>query len=154
MGDGVVSLAVKSGEPVIVTDAWVDTRIAASQEDIRREGYRSLLAIPLITKRGALGAACLYTMAPGRFVTEDIQILFAFTNEAALALENANLYEEVRQGLQTKSTLLAEMHHRRQEQSADDRRAALAAAAPSAGARRTQRAGGERFAHSEYRRHP
>jgi two-component sensor histidine kinase len=112
MGDGVVSLAVKSGEPVIVTDAWVDTRIAASQEDIRREGYRSLLAIPLITKRGALGAACLYTMAPGRFVTEDIQILFAFTNEAALALENANLYEEVRQGLQTKSTLLAEMHHR------------------------------------------
>lgn len=111
-GDGVAGLAVQSGEPVIVADAWVDTRISASQEDIRREGYRSLLAIPLVTKRGALGAACLYTMAPDRFGNEDVQILSAFTNEAALALENANLYEEVRQGLATKSTLLAEMHHR------------------------------------------
>lgn len=111
-GDGVAGLAVKIGEPVIVADAWVDTRISASQEDIRREGYRSLLAIPLLTKRGALGAACLYTMEPDRFGNEDVQILSAFTNEAALALENANLYEEVRQGLATKSTLLAEMHHR------------------------------------------
>jgi two-component sensor histidine kinase len=112
LGVGVVSLAVKSGEPVIVTDAWHDARIAATQEDIRREGYRSLLAIPLLTKRGPLGAACLYTMEPGRFVSEDVHILSAFTNEAALALENAKLYEEVRQGLLTKSTLLAEMHHR------------------------------------------
>lgn len=112
MGDSVVSMAVKAGEPVIVADAWADDRIAASQMDVRREGYRSLLAIPLLTKRGALGAACLYTMAPDRFTSEDVQILSAFTNEAALALENAKLYEEVRQGLQTKSTLLAEMHHR------------------------------------------
>jgi two-component system, sensor histidine kinase PdtaS len=112
IGDGVVSLAVKTGEPVIVTDALADARIAASIDDVRQEGYRSLLAIPLIAKRGAIGAACLYTTEPNRFTPDDIHILSAFTNEAALALENAKLYEEVRQGLQTKSTLLAEMHHR------------------------------------------
>ncbi len=112
MGDGVVSLAIKTGEPVIVADALLDERLAASPDVVRREGYRSLLAIPLMTRRGPLGVACLYTSQPDWFTKEDAQLLSAFTNEAAIALENARLYEEVRQGLQTKSTLLAEMHHR------------------------------------------
>ena len=112
MGQGIVSLAVKTGEPVIVDDAQTDPRLAAPSDDIRREGYRSLLVMPLLTRSGPLGAACLYTMEPGRFATPDAQLLSAFANEAAIALENARLYEEVRRGLQTKSTLLAELHHR------------------------------------------
>ncbi|MCL5946508.1 MAG: sensor histidine kinase, partial [Chloroflexi bacterium] len=39
----------------------------------------------------------------------ELPLLLAFCDEAALALENAQLY---RQGLQAKSLLLAEMHHR------------------------------------------
>ncbi len=112
MHHGVVSEAVKTRNPVIVDDALVDDRLSTSREEIEREGYRSLLAIPLITRRGALGVAVLYTALPHRFAAEDASLLSAFTNEAAIALENAKLYEEVRQGLDEKSTLLAEMHHR------------------------------------------
>ncbi len=38
--------------------------------------------------------------------------MITFANEAAIALENARLYEETRRGLELKSALLRELHHR------------------------------------------
>ncbi|MCL4508796.1 MAG: GAF domain-containing protein [Chloroflexi bacterium] len=112
VGQGVVGAALRTKEPVIVFDALSDPRIAASEEDVRAEGYRSLLALPLLTKRTEIGVACLYAYEPHGFQQAELPLLLAFCDEAALALDNAQLYQEVRWGLQTKSLLLAEMHHR------------------------------------------
>jgi two-component system, sensor histidine kinase PdtaS len=39
-------------------------------------------------------------------------LVVIFANEAAIAIENARLYEETRRGLELKSVLLRELHHR------------------------------------------
>ncbi len=111
-GEGVIGIALKTREPVIIADALNDERISATEQDIRAEGYRSLLGLPLVTKRTELGVACLYSYEPNGFRGAELPLLLAFCDEAALALENAQLYHQVRQGLQAKSLLLAEMHHR------------------------------------------
>jgi two-component sensor histidine kinase len=41
-----------------------------------------------------------------------MQLVITFANEAAIAIENARLYEEARRGLELKSVLLRELHHR------------------------------------------
>src|SRR5690606_19110852 len=43
---------------------------------------------------------------------DHLSMLQAFADSAALALENADLYDEARRGYQTASALLQEMHHR------------------------------------------
>ena len=41
-----------------------------------------------------------------------MQLVVTFANEAAIAIENARLYEETRRGLELKSALLRELNHR------------------------------------------
>lgn len=67
---------------------------------------------PFQGRHQARGALCLYSRAYRNWTREEIDLVAAFANEAALALENAALYEEAQRGLATKSVLLSELHHR------------------------------------------
>ncbi len=112
LGEGVVGRVVATHAPVVVTDAFDDARLLAPRELIEEEGYRSMCSVPLIVGDHAVGAISLYRSEPGEFTQEQTDLAFTFGNHAAIALENARLFEEVRQGLETKSLLLREMHHR------------------------------------------
>jgi two-component sensor histidine kinase len=68
--------------------------------------------VPFHGRRDTSGAICLYSRAQRAFTAETIDLLAGFAGEAALALENARLYEEAQRSLAAKSALLAEMHHR------------------------------------------
>lgn len=71
----------------------------------------AVYALPMITGRRAVGALCLayrYGTAP----PVQTGLLHAFTDTAAIAIENAELYEEARRGLARASALLRELHHR------------------------------------------
>jgi two-component sensor histidine kinase len=54
----------------------------------------------------------VYTTERHEFSEDQIALLFTFANDAAIAIENARIYEEIRRALEMKSTLLQEMHHR------------------------------------------
>ena len=71
----------------------------------------ALYALPMITGRRAVGALCLVYSA-GRPRPIQTGLLHAFTDTAAIAIENADLYEEARRGLTRASALLRELHHR------------------------------------------
>ncbi len=75
-------------------------------------GFHALLCIPLRGKEAPLGAICLHTGRPEGFGPDQVNLLSVFADQAALAIENARLYDESRRSLETKSTLLQEMHHR------------------------------------------
>lgn len=75
-------------------------------------GLHLLLCIPLRGKEGLLGTIGLRTGRPEGFAPEQIDLLTVFADQAAMAIENARLYEELRRSLEIKSTLLQEMHHR------------------------------------------
>ncbi len=71
----------------------------------------AVYVLPMITGRRAVGALCLLYPAR-RPAPEQTGLLHAFTDTAAIAIENAELYEEARRGLARASTLLRELHHR------------------------------------------
>jgi two-component sensor histidine kinase/putative methionine-R-sulfoxide reductase with GAF domain len=87
-----------------------DTTEAGRQAE--EAGLHLLLCIPLRGKEGLLGTIGLRTERAEGFTPEQIDLLTVFADQAALAIENARLYGELRHSLETKSTLLQEMHHR------------------------------------------
>ena len=112
LGQGVVGRAVRTRAPVVVPDAINSDLLSAPPELIRREGYRAMFSVPLITADHVLGAISLYSLQPRQIGREQVDLAFTFGIHAAIAMENARLFEEVRSGLETKSLLLQELHHR------------------------------------------
>jgi two-component sensor histidine kinase/putative methionine-R-sulfoxide reductase with GAF domain len=76
------------------------------------EGPRRLYCIPLRSARHQLGALCLRLADDVEMTEDQLGMLQAFSDSASIAVENARLYDELRQGLDTTSALLQEMHHR------------------------------------------
>jgi GAF domain-containing protein len=81
--------------PVIVPDVRVDPRFQY-QEAAKREGLVSVLSVPLEVQGAAIGVMRVYTGEPTTFSEEDIQFLSVLASLAALAIENARLYESVK----------------------------------------------------------
>ncbi len=69
-------------------------------------------AFPMLTGRRAVGALCVFHTVRPPDDHEAGALLDAFCDAAAIAIENADLYEEARRGYVRTSTLLQEMHHR------------------------------------------
>jgi PAS domain S-box-containing protein len=96
-GTGVVGVALRERAPVVTADLLTDPRVTFTPDlraRIERAGYRAVLAVPLFIKDRVIGALSVGD-APGRaFRPEDAQLLQTFAAQAALALENARLFEE------------------------------------------------------------
>jgi two-component system, sensor histidine kinase PdtaS len=114
VGEGAVGLAVAEKKPIVIFDAQSDARLRLSSAAkwVAEEGYRSMFSVPLISRNRVLGGISVYTRERHEFSRDQIQLLFTFANDAAIAIENARLYEETRRGLDMKNMLFQEMHHR------------------------------------------
>ena len=91
LGEGLVGYAALHKEPVLVPDVSQDPRYIAVVEDVRSE-----LVIPLLIKDRCIGVIDLESPEPDAFTKRDAEILTLLASQAAVAIENANLYEEVR----------------------------------------------------------
>ncbi len=58
---------------------------------------RSILAVPLLRQGRALGAVAIQSRQPYAFTNADLRLLQALASQMAVALENADLYEQMRQ---------------------------------------------------------
>src|SRR5258708_1334637 len=83
------------GKTVIIPDVSVDTRFQY-KEEARREGIISILCVPLEVHGNAIGVMRVYTTEQCTFSDEDIQFLSVLASLAALAIENANLYHNLK----------------------------------------------------------
>ena len=102
LAKGVVSItqsAIDSealrGQPVYIADARTDPRFQY-QEAARAEGLVSILCVPLQVHGIAIGVMRVYTDRPTAFLDEDVKFLSILARLAALAIENARLYENVK----------------------------------------------------------
>lgn len=99
-GTGAVGLAVAERRAVVSNDVLVDPRLRLAPEVrayIEGSPFRAVLAVPLIVKEQVIGALGLVD-APGRvFTAEDVQLVQAFADQAAVALGNARLYADAEQ---------------------------------------------------------
>ncbi len=85
--------ALRAREPIQVSDTETDPSYAPRRLRARAEGYRSLLAVPLNTQHAPPTALLVLHAKPHTFTYNEIQLLSNFANHAAMAIENAVLYE-------------------------------------------------------------
>ena len=108
----VVRQALERGKPLLSSNAQVDPRFQGS-ESIFAYGLRSILCAPLIYQGEPLGVIYVENRAhAGVFTQDDLAVLAAFTNQAAVALANAHLHRQTDQALSERIrelTLLQEM---------------------------------------------
>jgi two-component system nitrate/nitrite sensor histidine kinase NarX len=74
--------------------------------------YPAWLAVPLVVRDEACGAIALFYYEPQEFSDETIRLITAFGNQAALAIENARLFAEVKDkaALEERQRLARDLH--------------------------------------------
>jgi signal transduction histidine kinase len=92
----VVREAVEGGQPVLTTNAQLDPRFS-DQESVVGYQLRSIVCVPLHVRERVIGALYLDNrMRDGVFSQSNLPMLTAFANQAAVAIENARLFEAER----------------------------------------------------------
>ena len=91
VGEGLVGYAAQHKVPVLVPDVTADPRYVKVVEDVRAE-----LAIPLLVKDRCIGVFDLESPELAAFTKDDIELLTPLAASAAVAIENARLYDEIR----------------------------------------------------------
>ena len=91
LGEGLVGYAALHKEAVLVPDVSQDPRYIKLVPDVRSE-----LAIPMLLKDRCIGVVDLESPELDAFSKRDVEILTLLASQAAVAIENARLYEEVR----------------------------------------------------------
>lgn len=103
MGQSVAGRALAEGRTITVYDLTT-AEFATSAERARRDGLSSLVSVPLLVKNKKIGVINCYTERPHHFTDEELSLLMALGNHAAIAIEHAKLM--------VKSAIIQEMHHR------------------------------------------
>jgi len=91
IGEGLVGYSMLHREPVLVNDVSKDPRYISVVGDVRSE-----LVIPLTSKDRGLGVFDLESPELNAFTPRHVEILGILASQAAVAIENARLYETVR----------------------------------------------------------
>jgi two-component sensor histidine kinase len=111
-GQGIVGWTVQHAESVIVPDTRLDPRHYKGIDDKIGVEIRCILSVPLKVKQRVTGALQVVDTETDCFSQEDIPIMESLAATAAIAIENARLFEQVLRDAETKTTLLYEINHR------------------------------------------
>ncbi|MEO7191774.1 MAG: GAF domain-containing protein [Vicinamibacterales bacterium] len=90
LGEGLVGYAALHREPVLVPDVSQDPRYIKVVDDVRSE-----LVVPMMLKDRCIGVFDLESPELDAFSKRDVEILTLLASQAAVAIENARLYEEL-----------------------------------------------------------
>jgi signal transduction histidine kinase len=108
--------AVLTGVPVQIRDALADPEYRG--QGAKKAGFRSIVGVPLLRAGQVIGVIAIYRTEPGGFSERELALLQTFADQAAIAIENVRLFEEIQEksrqlaeASQHKSQFLANMSH-------------------------------------------
>jgi signal transduction histidine kinase len=95
---GVPGWVIANQLPLIVNDAPHDPRVRHDIAESVKFTVQAIVAVPLMARGNLIGVLEVLNAAPGsEFSGEDLETLSAFAAQAAIAIENARLYSDLRQ---------------------------------------------------------
>ncbi len=89
LGEGITGTVARDGEPILVPDVRLEPRYVEANPDVRSE-----MAVPVKWGSDVVGVINLDHDEAGAFTEEDLELLIAFANAAAVALKNAKVVGE------------------------------------------------------------
>ena len=114
-GEGLGGRIVATGMPIMVDDYATEYADSPFREVVQEAGLRSWLGVPLKAHDTVMGVLYVISRTPQQFRDDDQQLLSALSDQAAIAIENARLYEQVRQHTEELETLVIERTRELQE---------------------------------------
>ncbi|MBN1486086.1 MAG: PAS domain S-box protein [Anaerolineae bacterium] len=94
---GIAGWVARSGQSLIVSDVMADDRYSPDVSERAGLLLRSILCVPLLVKREIIGVLQIVDEAVNRFTETDLTLIEPLAATAAIAIENARLYEETAQ---------------------------------------------------------
>ena len=101
-GQGVAGQVIAGGETINVADVFSDARFLKPEVPFR---FRSLMVAPVGRGSQKLGTISVQSKLTNAFTQSDSDLLRALGNQAAIALENADLLENTQQALRETNAL-------------------------------------------------
>jgi len=102
---------IRTREPVVLDDASVGN-LYSEDEYVRAKRARSVLCLPIVKQTKLIGALYLENnLTPRAFTSDRVALLQLLASQAAISLENANLYSDLQRSysdLHRSETFLAE----------------------------------------------
>jgi GAF domain-containing protein len=109
---GLPSFSVcRVGRAMIWDDLIGDPALAHLHEAQRRQGLRSMIAVPLLGPRGVIGTLNCYHTEPHHFGAEALDLLSTIANHAAAAIANARLIDQLNASVRRLSEMNEVIQH-------------------------------------------
>ena len=99
-----VGAVIRTGKPRIVGEITDELLVQGAKDEnhlqlIRSLGLKSYICVPLVASGSSMGALTFATAESGRVYTEaDVTLASDLAHRAAVALENTQLYQALREG--------------------------------------------------------
>jgi len=90
LGEGIVGLVAKEKKAITIANVLADKRYK-EKELARKEGFVSMISVPMLVKKRLTGVINCYTTAPHKFSASEVELLTTVANQAAVAIENTEL---------------------------------------------------------------
>ncbi len=106
-GAGLAGWVADHQESLIVADARTDPRHDPGVDQETGLEMRAIMTTPLRTKDGVIGVVQALDQTAARFTPEDLRLLETLAASAALAIENAWLYEDAQQEIRERKRIVS-----------------------------------------------
>jgi GAF domain-containing protein len=93
LGEGIAGWVAKHGERLIIPDVYTDPRFAKRIDEMTRWETRSIICVPLVSKKKILGVIQLINVDKESFSDHELFFLQGLCENAAAAIENARELE-------------------------------------------------------------
>jgi signal transduction histidine kinase/HAMP domain-containing protein len=95
IGLGSSGIVAQTGEPLFMADAQNDPRSIFAERD-REIGIVTYLGLPIKRGNDVLGVLTFNTTVPHQYTPDEMAYLASFADQAAIAIDNARLYDALR----------------------------------------------------------
>ncbi len=117
LGEGVTGSVAQSGKAILVEDVSADPQVT-HRELLLAEGLKTFISVPLRAKERVVGVLNISSHHRRKFSNDDMYFLYAIGDQLGIAIENARLYERLRNARQrlrnlARQNLVAEEDERR-----------------------------------------
>lgn len=106
-GQGIAGWVAEKKSPVLIKDAQNDPRLYRQADKSSGFTTRNMLCLPITIRNNTIGVLQAINKKESSFSKIDAKLLSALSNQIAVALENARLYDDLRDSLHSTVYVLA-----------------------------------------------
>lgn len=108
-GQGIAGHVAESGESLLVPDCSKDPRFFKQADEKSKFVTRNIIAVPLVARGETIGVVeVLNRLGGGTFSPEDMALLQALAHQSAVAIQNAQLFQDVQESFLSTVKALAQ----------------------------------------------